>query len=75
MFADDKKVWSTTKSPEDYIPLQDDIDSLTAWSGKSKLGFNADKCMIMHITHDLPTKYSMTINGTVWDLHVTILVC
>ena len=44
------------------------ICSLTAWSGKWKLGLNADKCKMMHIGHDLPTKYSMTINGTVWDL-------
>ena len=31
MFADDTKVfWSTIKTPEDYKPLKDDIDSLTA---------------------------------------------
>ena len=45
------------------------ICSLTAWSGKWKLGFIADKCKLMHIGYDLPTKYSMTINGTVWDQH------
>ena len=63
MFADDTKVRSTIKKPDDYKPLQDDLDSLTAWSGKWKLEFNAYKCKIMHIGHDLSTKYSMTIMG------------
>ena len=50
MFADDTKLWITLKSATDSATLQTDLDSLTAWSNRWLLKFNASKCKLMHIS-------------------------
>ena len=35
------------------------------------LGFNPEKCKVMHIGHSLDTKYSMKVQGKVWELEET----
>jgi len=42
-----------------------------SWSDKWKLGFNPEKCKVMHIGHSLDTKYSMKVQGKVWELEET----
>ena len=59
MFADDTKMWASLKIKEDSDILQKDLDSLTEWSKKWLLKFNAGKCKIMHIGHSIPTEYYM----------------
>jgi len=55
MFADDTKIWTRIS-----VKLQNDLDSLTAWSSKWLLHFNPDKCKVMHIGHQHDTKYYMS---------------
>jgi len=42
---------------EDKDSLQHDLDSLIEWSKNWLVAFNTDKCKVMHIGHDVPTKY------------------
>jgi len=56
---------------EDGEVLQDDLNNLTSWSEKWKLGFNPEKCKVMHIGHSFGTKYRMKIQEKVWELEET----
>lgn len=71
MFADDTKVWTRISTLKDGEVLQDDLNNLMSWSDKWKLGFNPEKCKVMHIGHSLDTKYSMNVKGKVWELEET----
>jgi len=71
MFADDTKVWTRISSLEDGEVLQNDLNNLTSWSDKWKLGFNPEKCKVMHIGHSFETKYRMKIQEKVWELEET----
>ena len=51
--------------------LQDDLNNLMSWTDKWKLGFNPEKCKVMHVGHSLDTKYSMKVQGKVWELEET----
>jgi len=42
-----------------------------SWSDKWKLGFNPEKCNVMHFGHSLDTEYSMRVQGKVWELEET----
>ena len=68
MFADDTKVWTRISTLEDGEVLQNDLNNLTSWSDKWKLGFNAEKCKVMHIGHSFDTQYSMKVQGIDWKL-------
>ena len=57
MFADDAKLWSTVTSMSDSQVIQTDLDSLVEWSEKWLLKFNVEKCKVLHIGHDIDTKY------------------
>ena len=66
MFTDDtihQAVEITVKSEKDSATLQTDVDSLTAWSNRWLLKFNASKCKLMHIGHKFPTEYYMEDNA------------
>ena len=47
LFADDTKVLREISSKEDAKRLQDDIDTLDAWSKKWLLRFHPDKCHVL----------------------------
>jgi len=49
MFADDTKVWTQISTLKDGEVLQDNLNNLMSWSDKWKLGFNPEKCKVMHI--------------------------
>jgi len=65
------KVWTLISTLKDGEVLQDDLNNLTSWSDKWKLGFNPEKCKIMHIGHSFNIKYSMNVQGKVWELEET----
>ena len=44
MFADDTKIFSSTKSQDDVIALHTDLGNLEHWSTVSGLSFNQSKC-------------------------------
>ena len=48
-FADDTKVFRKIQSEDDYLKLQQDLDNLFLWSCEWQLGFNVDKCKVLHI--------------------------
>jgi hypothetical protein len=49
IFADDTKLFRALSSSEDEVILQQDLDSLMAWSQKWQLGFNRSKCEVLHL--------------------------
>lgn len=64
LFADDTKIYSAIESSEDCAKIQSDIDSLSAWSDKWLLKFNAAKCKSMHIgRQNQKHEYHMKVNG------------
>ena len=71
MFADDTKVWTRISTLKDGELLQDDLNNLMSCPDKWKLGFNPEECKVMHIGHSLDTKYSMKVQGKVWELEET----
>ena len=60
IFADDTKLYSKITSEDDYLSLQDDINSLVKWSEKWKMKFNSDKCKMLHLGRNNP-KFDYTI--------------
>ncbi|MES9884664.1 MAG: reverse transcriptase family protein, partial [Sedimenticola sp.] len=65
MFADDTKIFARVNNMHESNVLQNDINSLTTWSEKWQLKFNASKCKHMHIGKEtnLP-EYTMIQSGT-----------
>jgi len=64
IFADDTKVYRNIDSSDDRTKLQNDINSLEAWSQKWQIEFNIDKCSVVHIGKDnAEYDYFMTINN------------
>ena len=62
IFADDTKGYNPIHSPEDQVKQQSCIDAFVEWSIKWLLGFNFDKCNIMHLGKNNP-HYQYTINN------------
>ena len=54
LFADDAKIYRRMKNSQDRSMLQEDLNKLHAWSKKWLLGFNQDKCKVMHIGRTNP---------------------
>ena len=50
MFADDTKIFSSTKSQDDVIALHTDLGNLEHWSTVSGLSFNQSKCKRQMLT-------------------------
>ena len=49
LFADDSLLYHPIHQPDDLTKLQDDLDSLFAWSEKSQINFNISKCQHIRI--------------------------
>ena len=60
IFADDTKSYSKLKSIADKYLLQTSCDNLVEWSIHWLLGFNCDKCNVLHLGKNNP-KYEYTI--------------
>ena len=65
IFADDTKLYSEIKDLDDCASLQDDLNSLAAWSRKWLLGFNETKCVVLKIKESF--NYLYTLNGHFLD--------
>jgi len=49
LFADDSRLYRTIRSQKDCKLLQDDLNSLSAWSKQWLMKFNEDKCVVLKI--------------------------
>ena len=61
MFADDTKAYNKITSREDCHKLQQDLNSLSAWSRRWLLSFNETKCFLLRIKGSI--EYMYTLNG------------
>ena len=48
-FADDTKMWGEVGTLEVRNRLQLDLDRLQGWADENRMGFNTDKCKVMHL--------------------------
>uniref|UniRef100_A0A7M4EL44 Reverse transcriptase domain-containing protein n=1 Tax=Crocodylus porosus TaxID=8502 RepID=A0A7M4EL44_CROPO len=48
-FADDTKMWGDVGTLEGSIRLQSDLDRLQGRADENRMGFNTDKCKVMHL--------------------------
>ena len=60
IFADDTKVYNTTKNAH---KIQEDLNKIQEWSDKWQLPFNVGKCKCMHYGPNNP-EHSYTLYGT-----------
>ena len=68
LFADDCILYSKVSGPEDANRLQNDLDKLSAWQDKWQLGFNAQNCHVMPITHTrTPFLQQYKLNGVILE--------
>lgn len=70
MFADDTKLWSKISQESDSSALHQALDKLVQWTELWGMRFNIDKCKVMHVGHDIPTKHIMQDNGKVYILQM-----
>lgn len=66
LFADDTKLYRQIISVSDCDNLQDDLNTLSAWSKLWLLKFNALKCIVLKIRQAL--NYTYTLNGVELDV-------
>ena len=48
-FADDTKIWVEVGTLVGKDRLQQDLDRLQGWANKNRMGFNTDKCRVLHL--------------------------
>ena len=48
-FADDTKMWGDVGALEGCNRLQADLDRLQRWADENRMGFNTDKCKVLHM--------------------------
>ncbi len=68
LFTDDILLYSEIRVPNDYLVVQENIDSVFDWSRKESLEFNTSKCKFMKISrkqssHDPPKQLHMVLRG------------
>ena len=82
MFADETKVFTHIKGPDDQQQLQDDIDSLVVvlWSRACQLRFNTKTCKVLH-NGNSNSRYEYTVmpNDSVkqdpWRVTLEVIEC
>ena len=65
MFEDDTKIYKQMDSRDDCGSLEEDLDSLSAWSIDSGLSFNVIKCKVQTTRKGRPISASHQITGCV----------
>ena len=74
-FADDIALYWVIKTTDDYVCLQQEIDSISACIQQKDLNFNANKCKMMFISRKksktLPPP-QLILNGTILNREITI---
>ena len=51
-FADDTKLYHSSRHPDEVLELQDDPNMLVYWANTWQMNINIDKCAVMHIGHN-----------------------
>ena len=68
LFADDTLLYATVSSKDDANTLQQDLDSLVAWTTFWQMSLNHDKCKILNIYRSKnPITHQYTMNGVPLD--------
>ena len=67
LFADDTKIFTQIRTPEDAKVLQEDLDKLVEWSNKWLLKFHPSKCKVLDIGTKERASYDYYINDTLLD--------
>ena len=62
LYADDTKILTTVNSDLHVGEIQNDLDSAFKWTKDWLLGFNINKCVVMHYS-SCNTKRPLFING------------
>ena len=71
IFADDTKAHKGIHKHEDSEILQTAINSMVKWSIKWQLGFNGEKCVMLHLGKNNPNhKYTIMQDNNIIDLKV-----
>jgi len=68
LFADDTKILKKVTVLEDAVGPQQDLERLENWSDTWLLRFNAEKCKVMHVEHNMKTKYFLDDKGLAVEL-------
>ena len=59
-FVDDTKIGRVVNSEVECLGLQEDMDEMVKWVDKWQMGFNPEKCEVMHFGRsNLTRKYTM----------------
>ena len=68
LFVDDTLLYATVSSKDDSNTLQQDLESLVAWTKLWQMSFNCDKCKILRVYRSRnPVVHQYTMNGTPLD--------
>ena len=68
LFADDTHLYPTVSSKHDTNTLQQDLDSLVAWTKLWQMSLNCDKCKILRVYRSRnPIIHQYTMNRTLLD--------
>ena len=58
-FADDKKLGGFADTPEGCATIQQDMDKLESWVGRSLMTFNKSKCRVLHLGNNCMHQYRL----------------
>ena len=72
IIADDSKLYHTITSHKDCKLLQDDLNSLSAWSKQWLMKFNEDKCVVLKIRASLDYTPCPEKNGPPKHVKITL---
>ncbi len=65
LFADDRLLYRTVKTPDDCRLFQQDLDALQQWKRTWQMHFRPDKCKILRFTRShSPIHHTYTLHGT-----------
>ncbi|KAI5692916.1 hypothetical protein M8J75_000108 [Diaphorina citri] len=65
LYADDKRIGTVIKTPEDHLVLQNALDRLYEWCEINRMVLNIEKCKIISFTKKKSTStFNYTINHT-----------
>ena len=65
LFADNILLYQPTRTPNDHVHLQEDLNTLTKWANDLKMMFIISKCKIMQFTtHRSKSKYTYVMSYT-----------
>ena len=74
-FADDTKLFHSSRHPDEGLELQEDLNRLVDFANTWQMNFNVDKCAIMHIGHSsIQHNYTMANNLIATDEQCDLVI-